>query len=119
MTSPLKVLRVRVSGPTFSVGPQVAGSAAAARERFAEDGPGHVRMLGDGWVALWDDRTEEGKIIPRERVQYIEVAKADLVALFAEEDAEHALVNGVAGPAKAATAPEGKVALAAERGKGK
>jgi hypothetical protein len=92
----MKIRHLLVNGPSFRVG------ASQARERYAEDGPMHIAMLGDAYVAIWDDRDPEAVLIPRERVKEMRVATEDIIALLTEPEMPAA---GVAAEAPVTEAP--------------
>lgn len=100
----MRIARVQFLGPSFTVG------QAVAKERYANDGPIHVAMLGESWIAIWDDRDPEAVIVPRERVREVRLAKAELMAAMAGSaddllerlTAPDAAQNGQAAPAKPA-----------------
>jgi hypothetical protein len=86
-----------INGATLKMGP------GTERSSFANEGQGHVEMVGEHWVAIWDDRHPEGAaMVPRERVQEVRLHADEIKALLARFAADAATPDG---ERKRATAP--------------
>ena len=74
--------QVTLNGSTVTL-----GNGIAPRERFANDGPGHVVMLDHGMIAIWDDRdpAADAFVIPVSRLKELRMEKAELFKLLKEQ----------------------------------